>query len=68
MVRYCNGGPDAETFCGEPASVVCTEVSGHPWPLQWYACDDIEHHGRGKVEPIGEWLERNGLGSEEDES
>lgn len=60
MIRRCNGGPTG-TWCGRHATVVCTEREDGPHPLQWYACDEPEHHGDAVTEPLAAWLARNGL-------
>lgn len=64
-IRFCNGGPASATGCGKVATVVCTErVPGHAveFPLQWYACDHLDHQEYGEVwpivEPIGRWFAR----------
>lgn len=59
--RLCNGGPTAVKWCGRIAVVVCTERTSTP--LQWFACDDVEHHEGALTEPIAEWFERVGQGS-----
>ncbi|MGH8748798.1 MAG: hypothetical protein ACREU5_06800 [Burkholderiales bacterium] len=48
-------------WCGRIAVVVCTERTSTP--LQWFACDDVEHHEGALTEPIAEWFERVGQGS-----
>ena len=59
--RACNGGPGGVKWCGKPATVVCTERDDGPRPLQWYACDDVEHRQGAHVEPIEAWFNRHGL-------
>jgi hypothetical protein len=56
--RNCNGGPHGAAWCGAPATVVCTERAGFPFPMQWYACDDPAHQEGGSTESIAEWFER----------
>lgn len=51
--RHCNGGP-AGPWCGQVATVVCTE-KGVLRPLQWYACDTPEHHAGAETMPLAAW-------------
>ena len=60
-MRACNGGPHAVAWCGKPATVVCTARDDGPRPLQWFACDDVEHREGAHVEPIAEWFKRQGV-------
>jgi hypothetical protein len=57
-IRKCNGGPHG-TWCGETATVVCTERTRVGYrPLQWYACDDETHQEGAYTEPLEKFLER----------
>jgi hypothetical protein len=47
--RFCNGGRRASAWCGELATVVCTDKIG----LQWFTCDA---HKSDAVTPIAEWF------------
>jgi hypothetical protein len=60
--RHCNGGSLGSTWCGLPATVVCSE-RGAEHPLQWFACDDPAHQEGATTEPIDPWLVRNGFTS-----
>lgn len=51
--RRCNGGPNAHLWCGARASVVCTARDG----LQWFACDNPDHHAGASAMPIGQFFE-----------
>lgn len=70
MERHCNGGNGRlHKWCGKPATVVVSCVMDD-YALQWYACDDPEHHKYEEylartpypttTEPLGAWLARNG--------
>ncbi len=73
MIRNCNGGNGREArWCGKPATVIVSAfVNGPRLPLQWFACDDPEHHRyeslthgaavRRTVGPLADWLKANGL-------
>lgn len=69
MKRRCNGGNvPPYPMCGARATVV---VSAYVYgresrPLQWFACDDKDHHRHEdttdvEIEPIETWFERCGL-------
>lgn len=69
-MRECNGGPHAVAWCGKPATVVCTEresscppdvaalLGPGAHPLEWFACDDVEHHEGAATTPIAQWFAR----------
>jgi hypothetical protein len=54
--RYCNGGPHGHGWCGKTATVVCTMRNDGPNPLQWFACDDVDHQEQAITTPIAEWF------------
>ena len=69
LERGCNGGNSPPyPRCGKPATVVVSAFTHgrQSRPLQWYACDDPEHHRHEETtdvetEPLADWLRRNGL-------
>lgn len=76
LTRRCNGGNvPPYVFCGKAATTVVSAFShGRDFrPLQWFACDDPDHHRHEdtkdiETEPLGEWLARHGLAEDASKS
>lgn len=70
MIRECRGLTTGKRWtCDKPATVVVSAYlrGDRSWVIQWFACDNVEHHRyqdtRGRAfltstQPLAAWLAR----------